>query len=110
MTDRLDPKKLHDDAAAILARSSDPVALVAQLLRHLRQNDDVQNAIKDGYSYTSRWFREELNRTEARTYMACAHIVRRAKPSPTTELSYGGAQRQIERQLRQAARWSEVEL
>lgn len=104
--DRLDTVGLRKDAEQMLRlNSADPAALVAQLLRHIRQNDDVQEAIRRGYSHTSDWFRDELNNVERRTYLDAVRIVRSMEPAGNTQLTYGGAKRQAERRLRMAARW-----
>lgn len=61
--DRLDPTVLAEDAQRLLAINGDVPALIARLLKQVRENDDQQQAIRDGYGHSAR-LREECHQVE----------------------------------------------
>lgn len=77
--DRLDPAQLHADATWLLQRN-DPHELVVALLKQVRENDDRQNAIRDGYSASCRSMEERATEAEQERneYREALRGVRRA--------------------------------
>ena len=100
---RLDPKELELSARWLLANNEDHVALVAHLLKMIRENDDEQNAIRDGYEFSAR-FREEQHEAEVdAVHLNIARAIEREarrgsqEAAPNQHLTYEGG-------LRRAAR------
>lgn len=77
---RLDPEVLAEDATNLLATAGDVHALVVSLLKTCRQNDDTENAIRQGYEFTSRLLEDQLRaaETERNEYREALRAVRRA--------------------------------
>lgn len=101
--DRLSPQNLERSARWLLKHNDDHVALVASLLKTIRENDDQQNAIRRGYEFSYR-FEEELHTAEldAEHLHIARAIEREARrgdlgAAPNQQLTYSGG-------LRRAAR------
>lgn len=101
--DRLDPRNLEASARWLLEHNADPVALVVSLLKTVRQNDDTQQAIRDGCHFSSRC-REEMHKAEIdAVHLGIARSIEREArrgnqgAAPNQQLTYAGG-------LRRAAR------
>lgn len=99
--ERLNPARLREQAEKMLAETDDPVALVAQLLRNIRQQDDHEEAVRVGYQHSIDWERDLhemlINQEHVEIARAIEREARHPRPQGRQELTYEGG-------LRKAAR------
>jgi hypothetical protein len=78
--DRLNPLVLTTDARSLVANAADPVALVASLLKTIRQNRDTEEAIERGYSAAYRTLEARHNEVchERNEYREALRVIKRA--------------------------------
>lgn len=104
---RLDPETIHKNAVSLLAQV-EPVALVSDLLRQVRQNDNTQENIRLGYEHSFKRLEEDIEITRVHAYQDVRRMIRALQPSPTTPLTYRGGLGQLDRRLRTVIRYSQV--